>query len=98
MALVAANTPEEWRDLALAEMEQYLRDNPTFHVDEWWDHWDAKNLPQPHNQRAIGPVIKTIASRGFMERSGAYMKSVRSHLSEKPVWNSLIYLQRKEAS
>jgi hypothetical protein len=61
--------------------------NEQLFVDDLWD----AGLKVPKSSRALGPRIMSAAKKGWMERSGMYRKSVRSNLSEKPVWNSLIY-------
>lgn len=85
-AVEAAADPD-WMDIAWAALVTYLETHRTMFVDDLWD----TGLPEPRESRALGPLILRAARDGLMAKSGEFRKSVRSHLTEKPVWRSLIY-------
>lgn len=85
---VEAGAEVEWKDTAWNILIGYLRVHPDFFVD---DLWKRTNLPWPQEARAIGPIILRAARSGYIVKTGEYRPSVRSNMSIKPVWKSLIY-------
>lgn len=86
-AVEAAADPD-WIALAWDTLISYLKTHDEFFVD---DLWSSTGLPEPREARALGPVVLRAARDGFMVKSGRFRKSVRSNMTEKPVWRSLIY-------
>lgn len=86
MARAEANAPDGWNDEAYDFVVRYLERHTELHVDDLWN----VGLPTPPNPRALGPVLQRAARSGLMVKTGEYRPSVRSHLSPKPVWESLI--------
>lgn len=82
-----------WRNAATAWIEAYLLDHPTLFVDDVW----ALGCPEPVNRKAIGPLIKSLASRGFIVKSGEYRPRTQGHGSPADVWRSCIYQGRRTA-
>lgn len=68
---------------------EYLRGHPEFFVDDFWT-W-IEPLPRPRESRALGPLVLRAARANYMVKSGHYRKSAASHMTEKPVWTSLIF-------
>jgi len=95
-ALVAVeeHAPIGWTDEAYAFLEAYLRAHAEMHVDDLW----AAGMPEPREMRALGPLFKKATNRGLMAKSGRSKPSVRSHLSEKPIWTSLVCASERRAS
>jgi hypothetical protein len=89
MAVVDKAASEEWKEYADDFILLYLMNNETLFVDDLWD----AGLRVPKSSRALGPRIMAASKKGWMERSGDYRKSVRSNLSEKPVWKSHLHLK-----
>ena len=87
MAQVDMATHESWKMDADIFIETYLRTHPQLFVDDLW----AAGLVKPPSPRALGPRVLSAAKRGLMKRSGFYRPSVNSHMTEKPVWTSLVY-------
>lgn len=87
LAAVAVNADPQWMAVAFDTLVQWLRTHQTFFCDEIWD----AGLDEPRESRALGAVIQRAAREGLMCKSGEFRKSVRSNLSEKPTWTSLIY-------
>jgi hypothetical protein len=82
-----------WRNAALAWIESYLLDHPTLFVDDIW----TLGCPEPVNRKAVGPLVKSLASRGFIVKSGQYRARTQGHGSPADVWKSLIYQGRRTA-
>lgn len=89
LAQVAAGADAAWTAQAWDTLVSYLQAHPTFFVDDLWE----AGLVEPREARALGPVVLRAAREGLMRKSGVYRKSVRSNLTEKPVWTSLVYKQ-----
>lgn len=87
LAAVEAAADEAWKAEAWDLLVTYLEQHAEFHVDQLW----SAGLSTPRESRALGPIILRAARKGLMVRSGQYRPSVRSNLSEKPVWTSLIH-------
>jgi hypothetical protein len=85
LAAVAANTDAGWA--AWRVLVRYLQTHREFFVD---DFWTDTGLDQPREARALGPLVLRASRENLMVKSGRSRPSVRSHLSEKPVWLSLI--------
>lgn len=83
-----AGAEVEWKDTAWNTLIDYLHGHPDFFVD---DLWKRTNLPWPQEARAIGPVILRAARSGYIVKTGEYRPSIRSNMSIKPVWRSLLY-------
>lgn len=88
LAQVADAADPNWMAAAWDALVEYLRTHEVFFSDEFWSE---ANLPRPKESRALGPVILRAAREGLMRKSGQFRKSVASHMTEKPVWDSLIY-------
>lgn len=84
---VGEHAPIGWADEAYAFLESYLAEHAAMHVDDLW----AAGMPEPPEMRALGPLVRRAARAGIMRKSGRSLPSVRSHLSEKPLWLSNIY-------
>jgi hypothetical protein len=84
---VAAHTPPAWSELAWDTIVTYLKTHAEFFVD---DFWSETGIEEPPEARALGAVVRRAQREGLMEKSGQFRPSVRSHLTVKPVWRSLI--------
>jgi hypothetical protein len=84
--LVDEHAPPEWRDEAFVFVTRYLESHEFMFVDDLWD----AGLPAPPEGRALGAVFQRAVRAGLMVKSGQFRPSIRSHLTEKPVWRSLI--------
>jgi DNA polymerase len=86
LARVESAAEQHWMDTAWEALTRYLETHPQFFVDDLW----STGLPEPRESRALGPVVLRAAREGLMRKSGHFRKSVRSNMTEKPVWTSLI--------
>lgn len=85
---VEENADPDWKTLALEAVRVTCEQRAEFHVD---DVWDVGQLPHTREDRALGPVMRQAARLGYCAKTDRVRPSVRSHLSGKPVWRSLLY-------
>lgn len=78
----------EWKEDALRAIEFVASRRADFISD---DVWELTDLAQPREARAMGPVFMRARKLGIIEKTDRTRPSIRSHLSGKPVWRSLIY-------
>ncbi len=81
------NADEWWKDYADLFIWNYCRTHQWMFVDDLWE----AGLEEPVSMRALGPRIVAAARHGYIERTDRSRPSVRSHLTHKPIWKSLIY-------
>lgn len=84
---VDAHGDPNWKIAAYDFLHAYLIAHDTMFVD---DLWAAGLPPAPGDDRVLGSIFQKAARAGWMEKSGTYRPSVRSHMTEKAVWRSLI--------
>lgn len=77
-----------WKDAAYDAVVETARTLPEFISD---DVWVIGGLPSTREDRALGPVFQRIARDRVAVKTDRVRPSVRSHLSGKPVWRSLIF-------
>lgn len=87
LTAVEAGADSSWKAAAWKAMVGYLCSHAEFFVD---DFWAESGLERPREARALGAVVQKAAREGLMERTGRSRPSVRSNMSDKPVWRSLI--------
>lgn len=87
MAQVEANADPDWMDQAWHALVEWLQTHDEFFVD---DFWMGSGLAEPREARALGPIVMRASRAGLMEKTGKFRPSVRSNMTEKPVWRSLI--------
>lgn len=85
---VERNADEEWKALALSAIKRTCEALPEFHVD---DVWEVGELPRTREDRALGPQMRKAAGLSWCVKTDRVRPSVRSHMSGKPVWRSLIF-------
>lgn len=83
-----AHAEEEWKTEALEAIRRTCLRLPTFISD---DIWNIGELASTREDRALGPQLTRAKKLGYCVKTGEHRPSVRSHLSAKPVWRSLIY-------
>lgn len=96
MERAAVHAGESWQQECLVIARDYCERHEYVFVDDLW----AWGLETGESDRALGAVIQLAARLGWIEKipmrsvhPEAYVSrpSVRSNLSPKPVWRSLIY-------
>jgi hypothetical protein len=55
------------------------------------DVWRIGGVFPTRENRAAGPIFRDAVSKGWMVKTDRMRPSVRSNLSGKPVWRSLLY-------
>ncbi len=91
IAVSAGHSGEAWADYADGFIDHYLRHHSRMFVDDLWD----AGLEAPVSPRALGARMQAAQRRGSMRKTTEYRPSVRSNLSPKPVWQSLIYVSAR---
>lgn len=77
-----------WLGAALQAIRRTAERRADFISD---DVWADAGLKPTHENRALGPVFQSAARNGWIKKTDRIRPSVRSHMSGKPVWQSLIY-------
>lgn len=88
LSTVEENTDANWRDEALGAVRLVCLSRQTFICDDVW----KVGLQSTRNDKALGPVIMAAKRAGWCRKTDRVRPSLRSHLSGKPVWESLIFL------
>lgn len=83
---VAADS--RWKTEALSAIYRTAQSRPEFISD---DVWLLSGLHEPKEARALGPLFREAARRGWIVKTDRTRPSVRSNLSGKPVWRSLLF-------
>ncbi len=86
---VEAAASARWKEEALEAIFVTCCGRQTFISD---DIWEAGSLPSTREDRALGPVMLRAARLGWCQKTQTARPSVRSHLSGKPIWESLLHL------
>lgn len=92
MASVESHAGEDWNTYARAWLHDYLVTHAEFFCDDVW----AAGLAEPPEARAMGPVVKYAAARGWIVRTERMRPRTRGHATAAPVWRSTLY--RKESA
>ena len=77
----------KWKDLALEAVRRTCLSLDEFIVD---DVWRVGDLSSTREDRALGPVMQSAARQKWCVKTDRVRPSIRSHLSGKPVWRSLL--------
>jgi hypothetical protein len=84
---VADNAGAQWRAYAYDWCVDYLRTHAELFGDDLW----SAGLEHPHDDRALGSVVKRLAREHLIVPSG-HMRPRRSgRCTLAPVWRSTIY-------
>lgn len=88
IAKVDANTPELWKQAALAAVDKVCRTKRFFTPDDVW----ATGLEKPENPRALGPIMQQAARLQWCRKTGAYLPSQIPTQHGNPIaeWESLM--------
>lgn len=85
MAAVEQNTDPEWATVA----EQVLRDlaasGEPFITDWLWPVLEQAGVVC-HDNRALGPIVRRLATQGVIRKTGVYLPSTRRHMTPVPQW------------
>jgi len=90
MKQVCDNTSDEFRACAEQAIVSVGKQNHKFTGDDIWDWIMSKTTIRSHDNRALGPIIKRMASAKTIEATGEYLPSRRRHLAPIRVWRLVI--------
>jgi hypothetical protein len=86
LSRVGAAADETWRNEALHCLWKTAKRHAEFISDDVWE----TGLSRTREDRALGPVFRQAAGLEWIVKTDRVRPSVRSHLSGKPIWRSLI--------
>ncbi len=86
---VEENASDDWKEKALAAVELTCHKMQTFISD---DIWAVSGLESTREDRALGPIMLQASRLKWCKKTDRVRPSRRSHLSGKPVWESLLYV------
>lgn len=95
MAVSAANQGPAWKELALEAVQAFCEEHEYFHVDEFWSWAAERGFDSGPSPRGLGAVIQRASRGGIIEKTGRGAPSVRSNLTDKPVWRSRTFQGRR---
>lgn len=84
---VEAHADERWKEEALDAVRRTCLALDEFISD---DVWALTGLRSTREDRALGPVFTKAKRLGWCVKTDRVRPSVRSHLTGKPVWKSLL--------
>lgn len=84
--LIGANTDVDWRADALLAVHSVCLAKKSFICDDVW----LTGLRSAHNDKALGPIMVQAGKNQWCRKTDRVRPSRRSHLSGKPVWESLL--------
>jgi hypothetical protein len=87
LRVVESHGDPEWADLALEVVKATAERMREFYVDDLWE----AGLHPTVDDRSLGPVMRRAARLGYCLKTNRVAPSIRSHLSGKPIWASLVY-------
>lgn len=88
---VDENADDEWKQTALEAVRRTCEQLPEFISDDIWD----QGLDSTREDRALGPILMKAKKEGWCVKTDRLRPSVRSHLSGKPVWKSLLFQEEQ---
>ena len=77
--------PEEAFDAALAVIGRVRRDDGSFTTDAIWAELHRRGIPEPHDGRAMGGVVRRLVNRKHMEATGQYTPTDRPGCHKRPI-------------
>jgi hypothetical protein len=87
---VEEHADDAWKAAAMDAVLKCAGANALFTVDDVWPLIPSQF--QTHDDRALGPIMRNAASRGWIKQSGNFKRSwVRNHGTVRPLWRSRIY-------
>ena len=78
-----------WMDEAWAFLLEYARTHETVFCDELWQ----AGLPPTTQPKALGALFRRASGKAKVLEHAGYRPSVRSNMSPKPLWRSLLWRQ-----
>lgn len=85
---IAGNTDASWAAAAENSIRWLARSRPWFTTDDVWEHLSHTCTAQVHDNRAIGPVMRRMASDGVIAPTEHFVPSKRRHASPIRCWKA----------
>lgn len=86
---IDSNTSENWKAAAMQALQKVAATVERFTTDLVWEVLDG----EPHDNRAMGPVMRRAWKAGLIEPTDQHELSERPQCHRRPmrVWQSLVY-------
>jgi hypothetical protein len=85
IATVATNADQTWLTACYNVIVQIATTTDTFTTDTIWQALENAALPTPHEPRAIGAVLRQVASDGLICPTDTYQPSARVACHARPI-------------
>ena len=89
---VDAHAEQVWKAAALDVVHEIAQHRDYFTTDAVWWVLDQRDVDPPHEERALGAIMRRAQSQGWIEITDRTRKSVRRrcHARDLRVWKSLV--------
>jgi len=81
----------EWRETSLQNLKRFCEYTETFSMNDFRDFNLHENSYHTHDNRAIGGVIKSAQTLGWVKPTGDTVYSRVGHKTRIQIWKSLIF-------
>lgn len=90
IATVEANAEQDWLLLALGIVYNLCRRQDTFTTDQVWSVLQYRQIPGPHEPRALGAIMVKASRRGWCRATREFVASKRRecHGRDIRLWQS----------
>lgn len=90
MARVARSSGDDWQDLAMGFLTEWIKHKPgPFFIEDVRHAAEARGIEPPPDRRAWGVVAMRAARAGFIRRVGyGPQKSPNAHMAPKSIWQA----------
>ena len=94
IARVGVNADPKWLNAAHGIITELAFDKQRFTSDDVWAMLDKTGVPNPHEPRALGAVLKQVAKEGLIHATDDWVPSRRAVAHARPVrvWVRCQYL------
>lgn len=93
IARVDAHAEEQWKQACRNAIMEIASIKAEFSTDDIWEFMYQNNIEQPHENRAMGAVIREAHKLGIIKPTDRYVNSLRPECHRRPIkiWLSLIF-------
>lgn len=82
---VGTSSRPEWRAAIRAAICDIAATHSTFTTDEVWQYCEDHGISNPSEPRALGAVMRDVASSGVIEPTNEYRLSARPTCHRRPI-------------
>jgi len=85
---VADNAGDDWKAVAFEKVAEYAKQSQAPFLTEDIREWCLESIPEPHDGRAWGQIMRKAQKQGIICKVGFY-SAKSSNLSPKVLWNKV---------